>query len=60
MQGWSADEVPIGEDRYESFTCLACTQMHFVNRTTGKVVRRITTNETGGRYAAAEFQMRAE
>ena len=38
VQGWSADEIPAEEDSYESVTCLACTQLHFVNRTTGRVL----------------------
>ena len=38
VQGWSADEIPAEEDRYEFVTCLACTQLHFVNRATGRVL----------------------
>jgi hypothetical protein len=38
VQGWSADELPNGESTYETVSCLACAQLHFVNRTTGKVL----------------------
>ena len=38
VQGWSAEEIPSEEDGYESVTCLACSQLHFVSRTTGKVL----------------------
>ena len=38
VQGWSADEIPAEEDSYESVTCLACRQLHFVKRTTGRVL----------------------
>ena len=38
VQGWSADEMPAGEDSFKSVTCLACSQPHFVNRTTGRVL----------------------
>jgi hypothetical protein len=36
VQGFTAEEVPI--NAYESMTCLACRQLHFVNPTTGKVL----------------------
>jgi hypothetical protein len=36
VQGFVAEEVP--DDAYESITCLACRQTHFVNPTTGKVL----------------------
>ena len=38
VQGWSAEDVQTGEDSYESVTCLACSQLHFVNRATGRVL----------------------
>jgi DNA-directed RNA polymerase subunit RPC12/RpoP len=37
-QGWSADEVSDETDTYEAIRCTACLQLHFVNRTTGKVL----------------------
>ena len=36
VQGFFAEEVP--NDAYESVTCLACRQLHFVNPATGKVL----------------------
>jgi hypothetical protein len=38
VQGWSADEFPANADSYESVTCIACTQLHFVNLATGRVL----------------------
>jgi hypothetical protein len=39
VQGWSPDEVPDDEpESYESVTCTACAQLHFVNCVTGKVL----------------------
>ena len=38
VQGWSADDVQSSENSYELVSCLACTQLHFVNRATGKVL----------------------
>ena len=38
VQGWSAEEVPLGDDSYESVSCLACAQLHLVNRSTGRVL----------------------
>ena len=38
VQGWSAEEIPAEEDGYEFVTCLAYSQLHFVSRTTGKVL----------------------
>ena len=38
VQGWSAEEMPEGDDSYDSVTCLACAQLHFVNRTSGRVL----------------------
>ena len=36
VQGWFADDVSEdeGEATYEAVTCLACAQMHLVNRST--------------------------
>jgi hypothetical protein len=34
VQGWFADE----KTTYETVTCLACTQVHLINRLTGKVL----------------------
>ena len=39
MQGWFADEVGDNEETtYEPVTCLACSQVHLVNRVTGRVL----------------------
>jgi hypothetical protein len=39
VQGWFADEVGDDEETtYETATCLACTQVHLVNRATGRVL----------------------
>ena len=39
VQGWFADDVSGDEDEtYEAVTCLACAQMHLVNRSTGRVL----------------------
>ena len=38
VQGWSAEEVTDDDTTYESVACVACTQMHFVNPKTGKVL----------------------
>jgi hypothetical protein len=39
VQGWFADEVADDEETiYEPVTCLACSQVHLVNRVTGKVL----------------------
>ena len=36
---WSkAGRLQTGEDSYQSVTCLACSQLHFVNRATGRVL----------------------
>jgi hypothetical protein len=39
VQGWLADD-PSGdnEEVYETVTFLACTRVHLINRSTGKVV----------------------
>lgn len=39
VQGWLAEEGPDDEhETYESVTCIACGQFHFVNRATGRVL----------------------
>jgi hypothetical protein len=39
VQGWFADDVSANEgETYESVTCLACRQTHFVNRSTGRTL----------------------
>ena len=39
VQGLFADDVPAEEsDTYEAVTCLACRQVHLVNRSTGKTL----------------------
>jgi hypothetical protein len=39
VQGWFADEVADNEETtYEPVTCLACSQVHLVNRATRKVL----------------------
>ncbi len=42
VQGWFADEPFVHDDRtsadYETVTCLACTGVHLVNRSTGKLM----------------------
>ena len=39
VQGWFADDVSEDEgETYEAVTCLACTRMHLVNRSTRKVL----------------------
>jgi hypothetical protein len=39
VQGWFADEVGDDEETgYETVTCLACSQVHLVNRATGRVL----------------------
>jgi hypothetical protein len=38
VQGWSAEDAQNGDDNYESVTCLTCSQLHFVNRATGRVL----------------------
>jgi hypothetical protein len=39
VQGWVADD-PTASDPgvYETVTCIACTRVHLVNPTTGKVL----------------------
>jgi len=38
VQGFFADDMSRNGETYESVTCLACRQVHLVNRTTGKVL----------------------
>jgi hypothetical protein len=39
VQGLFADEVPPEKaNTYEPVTCLACTRVHLVNRSTGKTL----------------------
>ena len=40
VQGWFADDgsEDAGGETYEGVSCLACTQLHMVNRRTGKVL----------------------
>ena len=36
MQGWSTEETSEADpNSYETVTCLACAQLHFVNATSG-------------------------
>jgi hypothetical protein len=39
VQGWSVDDTSADEGEvYETVTCLACTRVHLINRSTGKVL----------------------
>jgi hypothetical protein len=39
VQGWIAEEISEDdESSYQGINCLACTRLHFVNPTTGKVL----------------------
>ena len=39
VQGWFAGDGTADNDQsYESVACLACQQLHFVNKATGKVL----------------------
>ncbi|KIZ40160.1 MULTISPECIES: hypothetical protein [Rhodopseudomonas] len=39
VQTWLADEPPSGQSKaFEALDCPACTQLHFINRTTGKLL----------------------
>jgi hypothetical protein len=43
VQGWSADDGAgngAGTTVYESVRCLACSAIHLINRSTGKVAGR--------------------
>jgi len=38
VQGYTAEPILVGQDRYEPVTCLACKQPHLVNMRTGEVL----------------------
>jgi hypothetical protein len=39
VQVWLPDEAPSDRaDSYEAVTCPACTRLHLVNKTTGKIL----------------------
>ncbi len=40
VQHWLADEPPSGDARctYETVVCKACSRLHFVNRSSGKLL----------------------
>ena len=38
VQGYTAEPILVGQDRYERVTCLACKQLHLVNLRTGEVL----------------------
>jgi hypothetical protein len=38
VQAWLADDASEEGEVYETVTCLACTQVHLVNRSTGRVL----------------------
>ena len=38
VQGFHAADADDDQERYESVTCLACAQLHFVNPKNGKVL----------------------
>jgi hypothetical protein len=38
VQGWFADDGTDDSESYDSVTCLACQQLHFVNKVSGKVL----------------------
>jgi hypothetical protein len=39
VQGWFTDEPAANEtDSYETVKCLACNQLHLINRATGKTI----------------------
>ena len=39
VQVWLPEEAPSDRaDSYESVTCPACTRLHLVNKTTGKIL----------------------
>jgi len=39
VQGWFADDVPGSEGAtYEAVPCIACSQLHLVNRSTGRTL----------------------
>jgi len=38
VQGYTAEPILVGQDKYERVTCLACKQLHLVNMRTGEVL----------------------
>jgi hypothetical protein len=38
VTAWRADDAGNGDDTYESVTCTACRQLHFINPKSGKLV----------------------
>jgi hypothetical protein len=40
VQHWIAEGTPLDDPRstYETVVCKACTRLHFINRTTGKLL----------------------
>jgi len=39
VQGWFADEASTNDGEvYETVTCLACSQVHLINRVTGRAL----------------------
>jgi hypothetical protein len=38
VQAWFADDAPADGNTYESLICAACSQVHFVNRSTGRIL----------------------
>jgi hypothetical protein len=39
VQGWSADDVLMSEGQaYDTVMCLACSRVHLINRSTGRVL----------------------
>ncbi len=39
VQGLFADKVPAKEtDTFEPITCVVCTRVHLINRSTGKII----------------------
>lgn len=39
VQHWLAEESgPDAQSSYETVTCKACTRLHFLNRSTGKLI----------------------
>jgi hypothetical protein len=38
VTAWLADDAGNGDDTYESVTCTACRQLHFINPKSGKLL----------------------
>jgi hypothetical protein len=38
VQHWLADGPDVAEDTYVSVVCQACSRLHFINRSTGKLL----------------------